>query len=286
MGAEAHLVSTVGDDNASRQLVESLDRVGVSHSMLKLRDDLPVKQRYLAGEQKVMKVNRGEAQPLDSAAEKKVLTVLEEAIGDGVDALIVSDFGFGAVTTTLIDTLIARFRDRIGVLAGDVSGPRRTLVSMRGFDLLTPTERELRAVAGDFDRSLPAVAGRLMQTLDVPTLLATMGDRGAVLFHPRDETPGQWFDRRLRSEYLPALVQRPVDVVGAGDALLACAVLARAAGANPPQSAYLGSLASAVAVMGMGNRQISGEGLLAQAMRQPELVLQEPGASEAWQWAT
>jgi sugar/nucleoside kinase (ribokinase family) len=101
---------------------------------------------------------------------------------------------------------------------------------MADLDLLTPTERELRAVSGDFEISIPGVAMRFMRKLRLANLAVTMGSRGCVLFRSREEDRDDWFGSRLRSEYVPSLSGHVVDTVGAGDAFLAAATLALASG--------------------------------------------------------
>ena len=273
LGAEPHLVTCLGEDPASTDLLASLDELDIACARVPGRSDVPTKQRYLVEEQKLLKVDRGEPSPLDTAGQKRVI---DAVLGLGeLDAVILADFGYGAITTALLDALVPVLRPRVRVLAGDVSGPRRSLLHMRGFDLLTPTERELRGVRGDFENSLPAVAGAAMTELQVPNTLVTLGGKGAVLLHPRHDERERWFERRFRSDYLPALAERKVDVVGAGDALLATATLAAAAGASAPEGAYLGSLASSIAISRLGNVPVTREELLGSIRSRAELRVSE-----------
>jgi len=271
LGGAATLLSAGGADAGTTELNETLGRLGVATRWLRTRDRLPVKHRYLADGQKLLKVNHGTPRPLDSAGEAALLHAAERAAADGLDALILADFGYGTLSPRTVAALIERLGPSVSVIAGDVSGPRRTLKSMRGCGLLTPTERELRAIAGDFDGSLPSVAVAVMRELNVPCLLTTMGARGLVLFYPRDPEPARWFDHRLRSEHLPALAPHAVDVVGAGDALLAAATLARCAGCTEPQAAYLGALAASVAVARTGNLPVTAVELATAVAARPEL---------------
>lgn len=271
MGGAATLLSAGGPDADTLELDETLGRLGVATHWLRTRDRLPTKHRYLADGQKLLKVNHGTPRPLDSAGEAALLQAAERVAADGLDALILADFGYGTLSPRTVSALIERLGPTVPVIAGDVSGPRRTLKSMRGCGLLTPTERELRSIAGDFDGSLPAVAAAVMQQLNVPCLLTTMGSRGLVLFYPRDPEPERWFDHRLRSEHMPALAEHAADVVGAGDALLAAATLARCAGCTEPQAAYLGALAASIAVGRVGNLPVSAAELASAAAQRPEL---------------
>jgi rfaE bifunctional protein kinase chain/domain/rfaE bifunctional protein nucleotidyltransferase chain/domain len=270
LGARPHLLTCVGDDEHSRWLLHAMAELDVEVTALPVRRTLPSKQRFLVDTQKLLKVDRGEAQPLDSAAQRKLLAALTDLRGQ-LDALVLTDFGYGTLTLSLLDRLMPAMRPHVKVISGDVSGPRRTLLAMRDADLLTPNERELRSVVGDFDGSLPTLAMALMRPLGLANLAVTMGQRGCLLFRPREERREDWFHARLRSDFLPSLAGQVVDPLGAGDALLSCATLALCAGASLPQAGYLGSAAAAIAVGRVGNGPVSCEELRQWLQYRPEL---------------
>jgi rfaE bifunctional protein kinase chain/domain/rfaE bifunctional protein nucleotidyltransferase chain/domain len=272
LGARPHLVTTIGRDAASAQLIERLDEAGIERTTFDIRQQLPTKTRYLVETQKLLKVDRVEAQPLDTATQRDLIgTVRDLVAGNAGGGAIVCDFGCGVVGPALLRELMPVLSRQCAVVAGDVSGRSQSLTAYHGATWLTPTERELRQACADFEQSLPAVAARLMKQLRVPNLAVTMGSRGCVLFRPREEEPGHWFESRLRSEYLPALNTQSVDPLGAGDAYLAASTLALLAGATLPQAGYIGSAASAVAVSRIGNQAVAGDDLLAFFRRRQEL---------------
>jgi rfaE bifunctional protein kinase chain/domain/rfaE bifunctional protein nucleotidyltransferase chain/domain len=270
MGATPHLITTVGRDRDSQELLDGLDRRHIAHTTFATRSALPTKLRYLVEAQKLVKIDRAEAQPLDTASQHQMIAALRELSTD-LDAIIFTDFGYGTVTTPLLEEALPMLRPRVNTIAGDVSGLRRTMLSMRNVDLLTPTEREVRSVLGDFEASLPSVAGRVMQQLRVGNLAVTMGRKGCVLFRPRESDPAHWFESRLRSEHIPALAPYAVDPVGAGDAFLSAATLMLTTGATLQQAGYLGSAAGALAVQRLGNQPISREDLIHFLGSRPEL---------------
>ena len=270
MGARPHLVTTTADDEASAELLASLDGMRIEHTTLPIRSALPLKQRYLVETQKLLKVDRGDASVLDSAAERRLLAAVAD-LRTQLDAAIFVDFGYGTLSIPLLGELLGMLRPHVGTIAGDVSGPRRTLLAMHGADLLTPTERELRGIAGDFEQSLPTVALETMRQLHVANLIVTMGAKGCVLFHPRESERANWFESRLRSEHVPSLGGQAVDVVGAGDALLSAAALAMTSGATVQQAGYLGSAAAAVAMSRLGNLPVSSTDLSHWLEARPEL---------------
>ncbi len=271
MGATAHLITTVARDRDTTELLDALDRQHIAHTALPTRVSLPTKMRYLVETQKLVKIDRAESQPLDTAAQRQLVAALRDLATGGLDAIIFADFGYGTITAALLDEAVPMLRPIVPVLAGDVSGLRRSMLAMRNFDLLTPTEREARSVLGDFEESLPTVAHRLMQDLHLANLAVTMGRKGAVLFRPRETDPAQWFTSRLRSEHIPALAPYAVDPVGAGDAFLAAATLMLTTGASLPQAGYLGSAASAIAIQRIGNQPVTRDDLAAFLTNRPEL---------------
>lgn len=270
LGAQPHLITTVADDEASCELLDSLDEMGIEHSQWPIHRTLPHKQRFMVDRQKLLKVDHADTQPIDTKTERAMLATLSE-LRTQLDAAIFVDFGYGSLTIPLLAQAMPMLRPHVNTIAGDVSGARRTLLAMNDADLLTPTERELRSVVGDFDESLPTIAIRVMRQLSVPAMAVTMAERGCVLFHPRNAEPEHWFDARLRSEYLPTLADRIDDPVGAGDAMLATMTLALSTGATLPQAGYVGSLAAACALATVGNLPVGCDAILRRAAGRPEL---------------
>ncbi len=260
LGAQAHLLTTVGWDDASAELVTQLEQRGITHTTFSTRKQLPVKRRYLVEKQKLLKVDQATAQPLDSATERRMLEMLADLRTD-LDAVIFTDFGYGTLTCSLLEQALPILRPHVQTIVGDVSGPQLTLMAYHGADLLTPSERELRGVVGDFEQSLPTVAFSLMKKLHLANLAVTMGQHGCVLFRPREDDPEQWFQSRLRSQYLPSLATHAADPMGAGDAFVATATLALSTGATLVQAGFIASAASAVAVAQVGNHAVSANDL-------------------------
>jgi rfaE bifunctional protein kinase chain/domain/rfaE bifunctional protein nucleotidyltransferase chain/domain len=251
-GAETHLITGSGEDGLSGWLESELAARDIRVTLVPLHHSVPMKQRFVVDSQKVLKVDHVTARPLDTAGESAVLDVLND-LRTTADAVVFSDFGCGIITLSLLSRAVPMLRSVVPLLTGDVSGQQRSLLGCRQFDLLTPNERELRGVLGDFEQSLPSLADNLMRRLQVGNLLVTMGARGAVLFRPREEQPEQWFMARLRSDHLPARTRHVIDPLGAGDACLAAATAGLAAGLSAPAASCLGMVAAAVQATRVGN---------------------------------
>ena len=276
LGAKAFLLAAVGEDEASDHVGRVLAAEGVDCHLMPARQSLVEKTRYLVEDSKLLKVETADHVPLDSLAEQKGALILQQQAALA-DAVIFCDFGYGMITGGLLARTLEPLRRQVKVLAADVSGTRGSLVNFTGVDLLSPTERELRATLHDYEQGLSSVAWRLMQATQARHLFVTLGKRGLVVFDRRAQDPSQpgWSDR-LRSEHLPSFADHPLDRLGCGDALLAAAVLVLAAGESLIDAAYLGNAAAAIEIASLGNIPVNAASLHAWLDQRPELQQVSP----------
>ena len=161
--------------------------------------------------------------------------------------MIFADFGYGLITSGLLDQLMPLLRPRVPVITADVSGMQSSLLRFRAVDLLCPTEREVRQTLNDFASGLTAVVYQLLRITQAKQALITMGKQGLVAFDEcRPTQAGEAWERRVRSAYLPSLAHHVIDSLGCGDALLSVASATLAVGGSVHAAAYLGSLAASV----------------------------------------
>jgi len=253
LGAKAYLLSTAAEDEASLYAQKVLAEESVTTKLIPCRSRLPEKTRFLVDNAKLLRVEDGESQPLDSVAEREATDWVRSIINQ-IDAVIFCDFGYGAITSKLLAQLRPILGDDQRIITADVSGPRGQLLEFKNVDLLCPTERELRLALHDFDHGLSSVAWDALSATQSRHMLVTLGKKGLVVFdrESQDKNTRQW-QSRLRSEYLPSLAGPVVDPLGGGDTVLAAATLTLAAGGSLMQAAYLGSAAAAIAMTQLGN---------------------------------
>ncbi|MFG0327110.1 MAG: PfkB family carbohydrate kinase [Phycisphaerales bacterium JB037] len=265
MGARPTLVTVLPRGAEGAAWRDRLAGEGVEVVAIESDQPVPEKQRYLVGAQKVMKVDLVPPAALDAHQHEQLVELARGACGGGVDAGVVCDFGLGVFTPPVVRKLCKAMRAKVGVLSGDVSGRRASLRAMVGLDLVLPSERELRDALHRYDEGLPAVAWKLLEETGIRSAIVTMGPDGLVTFDRlADASSGEESDawrRRLRSEHIPALAPVAIDALGCGDALLTAATLARSAGADAVQSAFLGAVAAAAQAQRLGNLPVSASDL-------------------------
>ena len=108
LGATSALVSVVGRDDEGDRLRSALAAAGVDTSGVVMAPDHPTlaKERILAADQMLVRIDRGATDPIDVATEDLLIERLVAGYRDA-DVVIVSDYDYGIVT----ERLLARIRD-------------------------------------------------------------------------------------------------------------------------------------------------------------------------------
>lgn len=257
MGARPVLITSLPVGAEGDEIERRLGADGVEVRALRLHGPLPEKQRFVVGTQKVVKVDLVRPYVLDAAQQDEFVSLVAQGSGDDVG--IVADFGLGLMSHQTLRRVCKEMKTRCAFTSGDVSGSRADLLAMRGLDLLTPSESELRSALRSFDEALPAAAWQLLEETGAAEAIVTMGPEGLISFDPikRQSDSGGSYSTRLKAEHVPALSGAAVDALGCGDALLASASLARSAGASTLAAAFIGAVASCVQAGRMGNLPVS-----------------------------
>lgn len=177
--------------------------------------------------------------------EQRICQWLEAHIAE-YDVVIVPDFGNGFITPAMIEIFSAKAKF-LAVNTQINSGNRGYHVIHRypRADFVSLNEPELRLAAHNRNDSLEAVTTRVGERVQVKQLAVTRGVKG-VMIYDRD---GKAF------HCIPALATRVIDRVGAGDAFLSLAGLCAARGLNAQIAAFIGSVAAAIDVQIVCNRE-------------------------------
>ena len=156
------------------------------------------------------------------------------------DAVVFSDFRHGIFNRRTTPTLTEAIPQGVlRVADSQVASRWGNITEFKGFDLITPNEREARFALADQDSGIRPLASRLYDETECKTLILKLGDRGALTCRNSDhESLDSFF-------VIDSFVDRLVDPVGAGDALLAYATLSLLAAGSQAEATILGSVAAA-----------------------------------------
>lgn len=262
MGAHPVLITALDNTDHGVAIRQRLLAEGVQVRSIATDRPIPEKQRFLVGAQKLMKLDLVQRYELDARAQDEFVALASDALknqgGSSTDACILADFGLGLITQSALPRLCTAARAHAGIVAGDVSSKRSHLLAMRDFDLLCPSESEVREACRQFDQSLTAVAWDMLEHTRSRRAIVTMGADGLIAFDRLpNSSPDSGWTSRLKAEHVPALSSLAIDALGCGDALIAAATLALTTGSELLPASFLGAIAAAVQVQRLGNSVIS-----------------------------
>jgi rfaE bifunctional protein kinase chain/domain len=261
LGVNVLPVGVVGDDEAGSLLLGRFrdKKISVSGIDRIKHHTTTTKTRILAGmshtsRQQVVRVDR-EPEPLNDV--HPVLLNLVNAAREyatASDALLVSDYGYGAATPRLLT-----FVKSNGCLENKpiTVDSRYRILEYEGATAATPNEPEveeaLRVKIGHDDHKLLAAGRRLMEEMALDSLVITRGRDGMVAF-----------EKNAKPVSIPVYgSDQVVDVTGAGDTVIATFTAALAAGADTSSAARLANFAGGIVVMKRGTATVSNKELLA-----------------------
>jgi D-glycero-beta-D-manno-heptose-7-phosphate kinase len=247
LGARVLAVGAVGDDAGGHNLIETFRARRVDVRGIKRVPGwvTPVKRRYLAGwthttEQQVLRVDHEPAAQLPEETLKAIERNARRASRQA-QAVLISDYGFGAATPELVRKLGAKRK---------TLDSRYRLLDYRdaGITAATPNEPEIEAAyharIGSDGAQLIELATKVLRDLGLDALVVTRGKDGLAMFERGDNGGAS------ATHNIPIYgSDEAVDVTGAGDTVIAVFTLALAAGASYLEAAHLANYAGGIVVM-------------------------------------
>jgi D-beta-D-heptose 7-phosphate kinase/D-beta-D-heptose 1-phosphate adenosyltransferase len=244
LGCQVELLSVVGDDSDGHRLCQLLAQHGVGIRMIGVqagRQTL-VKHRVVNGDRLIVRFDQGDTEPVVAAEEDLLIERLASAHPQ-MDALVISDYGYGIVTDrviTKLEVLQAASRHLIAVDARDLTRYRAACITA-----VKPNyEEATRLVGTSASATAQSRADAAIAAGD--HVLRRTGARIAAITLDRD---GAVVVERGRQAY--RTYTEPADqsrAAGAGDTYIGAFALALAVGAPTAIAAEIASAAASVVV--------------------------------------
>ncbi len=256
LGANVKFISVVGDDENKAYVQGGLDKLGIDVTLYAdTTRPTTLKQRFRAKEKTLLRVNHLKQHGISKDIETNILNKIQNYTTD-IDLIIFSDFSYGVLTNTIIERITKLGLSKgIQMVADSQSSSQVGDISkFKNMTLLTPTEREIRLSLNDFKSGLVVLSDKLVEKTKAKYIFTTLGAEGLMIYNNSKN--------ELLTDNINALGSVVKDVSGAGDSLLTCSAMALCVGADIWQSAYIGSLASAIQISRVGNIPINKEELL------------------------
>jgi D-beta-D-heptose 7-phosphate kinase/D-beta-D-heptose 1-phosphate adenosyltransferase len=248
LGEQPILLGVVGPDEASSKLNGLLQQKDITDDAV-ITDDsrqTTIKTRVIAHGQQVVRADREDRHELSPEAERRTLDKFA-SWADDIQAVIISDYGKGVITASLLEKVIQICQDKNIFIAVD---PKEThFFNYRRVSLITPNHHEAGFAYGQRIRTesdLMEVGAGLLKRLEARSILITRGQDGMSLFQDGADPT-----------HIPAFARKVFDVTGAGDTVIATFVAAVCAGADLVEAAVVANAAAGITIGEIGTASVT-----------------------------
>jgi D-beta-D-heptose 7-phosphate kinase/D-beta-D-heptose 1-phosphate adenosyltransferase len=215
-----------------------------------------VKTRIIAQHQQVVRVDWEHTHPLGQKINERIIKFVARRIAD-FDVVVIEDYGKGVINKLLLGELIALAKRHKKLITVDPK--EENFQYYRGVTSITPNRKELENAIRNLrlqdtanrlnlvsdklstNRDIDLAARRILDYLDLDSLLVTLGEHGMQLCQK---------DGRIT--HIPTVAQEVFDVSGAGDTVIATFSLSLSCQASLIDSAHIANYAAGIVVGKVG----------------------------------
>jgi D-beta-D-heptose 7-phosphate kinase/D-beta-D-heptose 1-phosphate adenosyltransferase len=247
LGATSLLVGVTGEDECGRALPQILEQHNVSAKHLISFSNRPTttKTRIVAHNQHVVRIDEEQAAPLD-AKQAQIVWQAADKLMPEADVVVLSDYAKGCLCDSVLSSVIETARKLKKIVLVDPKG--KNYEKYKGATLLTPNKSEAAAASGidiTDERTIIEAGNRLLENLQIESLLITLGEDGMRLF-----------EKGKGSKHFPAMARAVYDVTGAGDTVIAAMAVALGASLELPEAVKMANAAAGLAVEELGTTPV------------------------------
>ena len=259
LGVNVLPVGILGNDDPGRLLLRTFrhKRIPVTGILRNKSYATVTKTRVLAGlphtwRQQVVRIDREPQESPDRHLQRELALATREYLRVS-DALLVSDYGYGAATPEILNAARGKGQSASVPVVLD---SRHRVLEFSGITAATPNEPEVEEALGmeigqDWER-LCSAGTEILNRMKLDSLVITRGRDGMVAFSEQHKPVD-----------IPVFGGDQVtDVTGAGDTVIATFTAALAAGASAEDAAQLSNYAGGIVVMKRGTATVSQQELL------------------------
>jgi len=253
LGAHTTLLGVVGDDELAERVLALTQREGYTARLLRDASRPTIKKvRFVVNSQQLLRVDYEKTEAISRQLEDELLAYVTEAVTEGIDGMIISDYAKGTITQRVATECIALARQHNTPIAADVKLSRVGFIKQATF--ISPNLKEAKAFAAALGAkhaeamSPYDLAKHLHEALDTVSCITLSAD-GMFIYASADE----------QGHVPPKPAREVFDNSGAGDTAIAVLLLARVAGATYMEAGQLANAAGAFVVGKVGTVGLSQE---------------------------
>ena len=237
LGATPILCSVIGKDDAGKSLLQLLkaNKMNSDGLVVSSKRITSVKTRVLSKSHQLIRYDSEVISDLSDEDEKKLLSAIQSIIAkEKPNAVIFQDYNKGVLTENVISSVLKFCREKKIMTAVDPK--RKNFFAYKTADVFKPNLKEVREALNNEiilvnGKGLNAVHNELKKKLQHKITIITLSEKGI------------YFNDGKQSEIIGAHNHEVSDVSGAGDTVIATAVLGIASGLSLHDAMMLANLA-------------------------------------------
>ena len=244
LGVKVLAFGVIGNDNNGKKMLAEFSNKGVSTEYLNILNDRPtiMKQRILANNQQLLRLDWEKKQPINEVEEDFILDNLKRVIKD-THAIIMSDYDKGVLTERVAKAIIKLAKENNIIVIVDPK-PSNSM-NYKGATSMTPNLKESSECIGkeipETEEKTIEIGVELREKLELDHLLMTRSEKGMSIFQNNGKINN-----------IPTFAKEVFDVTGAGDTVISVYTLALACGATYTEAAKIANTAAGIVVGRVG----------------------------------
>lgn len=236
-GAKVIFSTVLGNDSLNKFVTSKFKKTNIKTNIF-VDQTRPTtnKNVFIASDYRLLKVDTLDNRPISN----EIIDFFSKSLKkDKSNAIVFSDFRHGIFNQISTDKLTKAIpKKTFKVADSQVASRWGNITDFKGFDLITPNERESRFALANQDATVGQLSQLLYDNCNYKNLILKLGSKGVFCNTYKRKSFNQYFS-------LDSFVSTVIDPVGAGDALLAYSTLAMLSSKSLIISSILGSIAAA-----------------------------------------
>ena len=264
LGAKVTVLGVTGAGKDGKLLLEKLKDLGIdSRGIIQESGRHTTKKtRIIADHQQVLRIDRETIKEISSKTFETLIDLADKIIPD-MSVVLISDYGKGLITRSLVSKLVSIAKAHNKITIADPKG--LDFKKYSGISLITPNKKEASLASGVEildEKTLSAAGTRLLKKTGVERLLITCGKDGMAFFEP---------DQKMFKINTDA--REVYDVSGAGDTVVAVLGICLAAGMSYRKSITIANTAAGIVVGKVGTATVTKKELVQALKQTPEKIV-------------
>ena len=255
LDVHVYVGGVAGQDTHGNLLQDLLDSNGIDKSGVVISSERSTitKMRILGARQQMMRLDFETVRDVDQQEEEKLIRWLTILCQKGLDGIVISDYGKGVCTDTLLRQIFNLANQYMIPTIVDPKGAQWNKYD--GATFITPNVKELSERVGysirNDDDNIVTAAKEALDTNNIQYIIATRSEKGISVIA-----------RDGRIWHNPATQQDVFDVSGAGDTVVATMICSIAANLSMRTALHVANGAAGIVVSKVGTYPIHRQELI------------------------